>query len=305
MIKKEYIDSEDGSTLRQLKQAATDQGMYAVALRNLTCSILRQCRYPLILHVKATPASDDYDHFVLYLGQQNGQARVFDPMTRTKPVPFYELASRWDGMGLLLSADSPDLTMLYRPAAYRLLTLGCLFAVWIVLIRLSQRMLWPQGTGRVEWARNLVYAAVGGAVIVMTSIAAGMTYHYVSDEGFLAHGKSTVAIDDAYRGSFLPKIGATEASRLLGTGVVFVDARLPTDYSRGHIDGAVSVPVTYSNEDRHKAMARVSKNTYIVVYCQSARCRFAESVAVALLSDGYRHVVIFRGGWVAWLDRHG
>jgi rhodanese-related sulfurtransferase len=86
---------------------------------------------------------------------------------------------------------------------------------------------------------------------------------------------------------------------------VFIDARLAADYERGHLDGAISVPVDANDTLRQKRTSALPKNSRIVLYCQSAGCKFAERVAVRLLDDGFTNLAIFKGGWTEWTEKYG
>jgi rhodanese-related sulfurtransferase len=85
----------------------------------------------------------------------------------------------------------------------------------------------------------------------------------------------------------------------------FVDARLTKDFQAAHLDGAVNVPIDANDRQRHKLLADIDKNAHIVVYCQSAGCRFAQTVAIKLKDDGYSDVSIFKGGWQQWDAKTG
>lgn len=50
-------------------------------------------------------------------------------------------------------------------------------------------------------------------------------------------------------------------------------------------------------------MADVAKDARIVVYCQSAGCKFAEKVAIKLVSDGFSNVSLFKGSWKKWATK--
>jgi hypothetical protein len=108
LLKPEYIGSAGGSSLAELKKAAEDYGMYAAVVGRLTTRELRQSPYPIILHVKSAADKKGYDHYELFLETKNGQARLYDPPEPVRVVPFYELAPRWDGTGLIVSADRPQ-----------------------------------------------------------------------------------------------------------------------------------------------------------------------------------------------------
>src|SRR5687767_10617530 len=75
----------------------------------------------------------------------------------------------------------------------------------------------------------------------------------------------------------------TQAHRWVQDGALLVDVRTPGEFSGGHIDGAVNIPI----EDLEKHTDRLSdKSRPVVVYCTSG-VRSAR-VARALRELGYR-----------------
>jgi rhodanese-related sulfurtransferase len=125
-----------------------------------------------------------------------------------------------------------------------------------------------------------------------------MTYHFASDEGFLAHPDAPGAIERAHLGRFIPKIDWDEAQRLREAGAVFVDARRADDFKAGHLDGAINISTSAGADERRKAMEHVAEDARVVVYCHSAGCTYAERVAVRLKTDGFIDVSILKEGWV-------
>ena len=103
LIVPECIGSPKGSSLFELQRAATDFGLHAETMTHLSTGFLKRYRHPVILHMKSSPTSKAYDHFVLYLGTVDGKARIFDPPGLTLPLPFRELLPRWSGNALLLA----------------------------------------------------------------------------------------------------------------------------------------------------------------------------------------------------------
>ena len=82
-----------------------------------------------------------------------------------------------------------------------------------------------------------------------------------------------------------------------GAAMVLLDARPPSDYVLGHVQGAVSVPF-YAVEDY---LDQLPKETWIVAYCA---CPHAESglAADALQSNGYDRVKVMDEGYLEWVQ---
>jgi len=83
-----------------------------------------------------------------------------------------------------------------------------------------------------------------------------------------------------------------------GARMALLDARTPSDYTAGHIAGAVSVPF-YEPEPYLKVLP---KDAWLVCYCG---CPHAESGVLAerLMKAGFRHVTVLNEGLGVWVER--
>jgi len=302
LLKPEYIGSHKGSSLAELQKAARDNGLYAVPIEKLTSRELRRSPYPVILHVKSSADKKNYDHYELFLGTHNGRARLCNPPEPVRLVPFYELAPRWDGTGLMVSKNPIDLGVVFAPARKRLL-IGSAIAVMTILIIRWGRRRWLPPTAIISRARQFGLSAAQGAGLALLALLSGIVYHFVNDEGFLAHPNATASIEQAHLGGFIPRINRKQARKLLNENAVLVDARLNDDFKAGHLEGAINIPVDISDDERRKVMAAIAKNARIVVYCQSSGCKFAEKIAIKLMSDGFDNVSLSKGGWREWAGK--
>ena len=80
-----------------------------------------------------------------------------------------------------------------------------------------------------------------------------------------------------------------------GTDALIVDVRTQEEYDKGHIPGAVLVPI--DDIEAGKLEALPDKNREMVVYCWTGRR--SEKSAAALAEDGYSHVCDI-GGFIDW-----
>lgn len=76
-----------------------------------------------------------------------------------------------------------------------------------------------------------------------------------------------------------------------------VDARLPKDFKKGHVRGAINIPA--GSEERY--MDKLRKDVYpdalIIIYCGGPDCPAGETVASHLTSHGFTNVRLYRPGW--------
>ncbi len=141
LVKPEYIGSRKGSSLAELKKAAEDNGLYAVPIGKLSRRVLRNCPHNIILHVKSEIGAGRYDHYELFLGTENGKAKLFDPPNPPKLIAFAELAPRWDGNGLIVAAEPIDLAAIFAPARKRFIMYAAIALVIILIIHSAKRWL--------------------------------------------------------------------------------------------------------------------------------------------------------------------
>jgi rhodanese-related sulfurtransferase len=293
-----YLGSEFGSSMKELEQAARDSGLEALALGGLTTLSLRESPYPMILHVKLDPSRTHCDHWILYYGSSHGFAQTYDPAHGFAFIPFDDVATRWDGKALVLSSAPIEASKLSTPARWHLFGAVLGAVALLALLRYmprSSRWALP----REMWRRHMTASAQVCGLLGAAGLAA-VGYHLLSESGFARHAQAVESVQQANVSAFLSKVDVAGARGLAASGVLFIDARFPADFSRGHIPGAVNLPVN-SDLSRYEAvLASAGPERDIVVYCQSRSCSFAKQVAAILYGRGKSHVMLFPGGWEAW-----
>jgi rhodanese-related sulfurtransferase len=81
---------------------------------------------------------------------------------------------------------------------------------------------------------------------------------------------------------------------------LFLDARSPEEYARGHIPGALNLP-TKDFDSRFPALAdRIESAKSIIVYCRSVECSDAVEVAEKLRELIPNSIGVFDRGWETW-----
>jgi rhodanese-related sulfurtransferase len=303
LVKPKYIGSRKGSSLTELKKAAEDNGSYAIPAGKLTSRELGQSAYSIILHVKSEIGSKQYDHYELFLGTENGKAKLLDPPNPVRLVSFAELSPRWDGNGLIVSAEPIDLGAIIAPARKRFIIYAAIALVIILIVHWAKRYL-PEGMLNSR-GKLLSLSMTQGAIFAIAALLCGMFYHFANDEGLLANANATALIQQAHLGNFIPKVSEKKVHKLLDGDTVFIDARFARDFEAGHLKGAINVPVDANDVEHQKLTADIAKDARIVLYCQSAGCKFDEIVAIKLMADGFYNISIFRGGWNEWVAKNG
>lgn len=90
--------------------------------------------------------------------------------------------------------------------------------------------------------------------------------------------------------------GPFELSGQIGSGedLMIVDVRLPSDYAKARIPGAINLPY-----GKWHTAAGLSRDRINVVYCYNQQCHLAAGAALEFARAGYP-VVEMEGGFETW-----
>lgn len=80
------------------------------------------------------------------------------------------------------------------------------------------------------------------------------------------------------------KVTGDQARALVSAGAKLIDVRTVEEFSAGHIEGAVNIPV----QDLESRLAEVPKDRPVIVYCRSGKR--AGMAAQTLVEKGYTQV---------------
>jgi len=174
LVKPEYYGSRQGSTLAELNRAAMDRGLHARIAARLSTRALRRCPCPALLHVRPHGEAREYNHYELFLGSENGQAKLFDPPEAPRLVDFEELAARWDGAALLVSGRPVDIGPIFAPDRQRLSLYGMAGILALLALHAGRRV-WLRFVGTMPrgWSLGLTLGQAG-------ALALAAFFHVVS-----------------------------------------------------------------------------------------------------------------------------
>jgi len=83
-------------------------------------------------------------------------------------------------------------------------------------------------------------------------------------------------------------------------GAVFLDARTPELYQKGHIQGARSLPIGEFDQLADKVFMEFPEDTLFVTYCDGEDCALSAELALKLKEIGYENVRVLHNGWTVW-----
>ena len=81
-------------------------------------------------------------------------------------------------------------------------------------------------------------------------------------------------------------------------GMMILDVRTNKDYERGHIPGAIHVPLS----DIGDKIKKLKKDKELVVYCENGN-RSIWAIK-RLMGMGYKNLFNLKGGYLAWKRTH-
>jgi rhodanese-related sulfurtransferase len=83
-------------------------------------------------------------------------------------------------------------------------------------------------------------------------------------------------------------------------GAVFMDARPLEEFTKGHIQGAISLPWHKAEQRVMDVTADLSNDAVIITYCDGDICNLSKDLALFLENLGFSKVRILINGWTVW-----
>jgi rhodanese-related sulfurtransferase len=144
-------------------------------------------------------------------------------------------------------------------------------------------------------------------LLFLAAIAALVTNHFspvgIELIGQWDQGKSVINADTK-DGSpdHHPDIDDVDMAKLIYDGgkAVFIDARSTDSYGKGHIKGAVSLPVDEFDSMIEFLLNRYPTDKHIITYCSGRSCEDSHRLAQMLFDFGYESVSIMIDGFPVW-----
>lgn len=98
-------------------------------------------------------------------------------------------------------------------------------------------------------------------------------------------------------------LGLMQVKELFDTGeAVIIDARDRETFRKGHIKGAISLPVGEAGGLIPPFAERTPKDKLLVVYCGGYDCHDSKLLGEKLLAAGFSQVFVYEGGFPEWQD---
>ncbi|MGL6193801.1 MAG: rhodanese-like domain-containing protein [Thermoguttaceae bacterium] len=295
----EFVGSFDGSTNTELIKAAEKFGLHGKTHSSLTWDQIKDSKSPMILHYRSSYADTKFNHWVAFLGIDNGFARIIDLPHQITMVPPAELLAQWDGTAIEIS-DKPitNSVLIASKKSYLMLV------ITVLAIAVVAKLFWKKSDEAFlapTLFQRLKRGVVQTSLLLGSLFVAGVLFHAFAGIGFLKNPTAVAEVTRRYYSVNIPEIGITEMEKIVADKSASIfDARYMRDYNSGTIPGAVSLPINSILSERQEILTGVEKGKRIVVFCQSSGCGYADEVAQFLKFNGYHDVVIYRGGYREW-----
>ncbi len=81
---------------------------------------------------------------------------------------------------------------------------------------------------------------------------------------------------------------------------LFVDARAEEEYQRGHIKGALSLPLAEAELGFVAIIEQLDASELVIAYCDGESCDLSHHLATFLREIGIAEVRVLVNGWTLW-----
>lgn len=291
LLTPDYISQLGGSTAVDVCKAVERLGAQATYLQGLGWASLLYAEHPMILHVSSDGQLEAANHWLLFLGVQDGMAKVVDGGGKPEAWPLDRLLIRWRGLAIAVTprgeADQAKWSLNFGETA---LSLGVLVGALAAALLFST-IFSSWASARFPAVLTGVALSLAASVFTVSGVRfpipteASTRYAYAAIDG--------PEFDETRLGEFLSLLDDPGNATLL-------DCRYYSDHSRFPIPGTLNVPIDAKSHEMVAALADKDRTAPIVIFCTSERCGFSERMAVRLTGLGFTNLKIFRGGYVEW-----
>jgi rhodanese-related sulfurtransferase len=139
----------------------------------------------------------------------------------------------------------------------------------------------------------LISVALGAAVNLIRPDSIPFVQTWSMAEKLVAEDGDTLAIplEDA-------------AALFADNAAVFLDARTPAEYEKGHIQGAVNLPWHEVDNYFETVIMTLDPEAMFITYCDGEACPLSHDLAVFLKDLGFTRVKVLVNGWNLWKEHN-
>ncbi len=291
LLSGKYVTLPYRSSATDLQVAAEQCGVCVHSVSGMSLDELRSSSSPVLLQFRYGRDLGQLNHWVVFLGDQEGKALVCDLPRQPSEMEYADLLALWSGNALVVNNKQTTLSASFF--ASRLLVINHLWFLIVVVV----------GASCVPGVRHKLFAmdkgfscAVAGGAIVAVALIWSVVSAFANPLS-IQRNPTTIR---------LLACASSEATsvdycdRALNDDDFIVDCRVPMDFANGHIDGAVNLSIDSTITEMRSFLSAVDANRPVIVYCQSEHCGWAAAMATRLRCAGNIHAKVLSGGYAKW-----
>lgn len=143
-----------------------------------------------------------------------------------------------------------------------------------------------------------------GLGIILCATVLGFAVTAIRDKGVFAGESPATSATRQPPGDSPTMIHLPQAIALYESGQgLFIDARHALEYRRGHIRGAINLPL-HEFEIRRSQVDSLPRDKVLITYCDGVECNSSIGLAARLREAGFSGVKIFFAGWNEWQQQN-
>lgn len=289
-----YVSHRDGSDLNDLESAAKSMGLATKIFRSNSVDGLIGIGQPTLVQL-SDQRNNEGRHWFAVLGQESGKISVFENVLGQRLIDRDEFAVAWDGGGMIVAHDqtTADRAVLglrlfewFQRFSFAAAAVLGLMLVHAIIQRLNLD---------VRKARACLLAVIGMVCLgVPTGFAFSTSWKHRTSN-LLAGRRCWKTAADWQQDDKAATLKFVRSLEEL-TNPTIVDCRLTADYRRGHIPNAINLPLQTDRIAWQPVIEKSRTGSPVILYCQSAQCRWAEIAAGRLACLGIESA-IYSGGY--------
>lgn len=141
-------------------------------------------------------------------------------------------------------------------------------------------------------------------ILILFAVIAGLLVNYYRSDGLalIVTADPDVSNEEGAEGSLLIPL---EEARLLfiEKRAVFLDARPPKHYEKGHLAGARNLPLEAVETRAFEILTDVPQDATLITYCDGKNCVLAKRLAATLREMGFQNIRVLANGWSRWVKK--
>lgn len=294
LLKTNHVSDRRGCSVDDMIKMIEHKGYKATIVDRISAGSIAFSNTPVIVHLDGQRRVENTHHWICVLGAHDGMPLVFDPPNQPQAIPYGEVMAFTSGLGIAVSKAEQSNSMEIYGKSEIMFWLVVSSLMLFIAIAVSRRFVTTNPSTMIQIA---TVSCAGLAVVGLQQLIPWSAT--LRDDTSLAH----------FREIYAPAMAASEVDHkyvkqhLSDESISLIDARLPDAFGFNGIEGAINWPIDASGIESRVALEKLPPGKPVVVYCESDRCAWSDTVATRLSKRGFKQVFIYRGGIREWTQK--